>query len=84
VKRVSRKTYSCKEAEISDVVRTLAEEYASYIGDPIDDWREYENESGDKCIIIMTPVGERLIFAVNRQKSDTYIVSIIASSWGEL
>jgi len=84
VKYLTRKSIECEEREITMAIEELAREYASYEGDPIDDYREYVDKFGDKCVIIMTPVGELLIFEVRGYEGGIYIVKLIASSWGEL
>jgi len=84
IKYITRTCIECKENEIDTAIETLAIKYASYKGDPIDDCRVYTHRSGDKCIIIMTPVGEKLIFEANKAEEKTYFVKLIASSWKKL
>jgi len=84
MKRITRKSFECEGSEVNEAIWKLAKEYACYEGDPIDDWREYTNKSGSKCVIVMTPVGEKLVFTAFKLEDGAYIVEIIASSWRKI
>ena len=78
--RLSRFMFICDtEDEVDDCIEMLANKFADYEGDAIDDWREY-TDGDDKLIMIMTPVGELLFFEVRKYDND-YSVEFLASSW---
>jgi len=75
------------EDEIYEAIFKLAERFACYDGDPVDDIQEYHHEEygkDNRLIYIMTPVGEYLFFRVKRKtsKQNEYYVEYLGSNWG--
>lgn len=76
------------EDEIYKAVFKLAERFACYDGDPIDDIQEYHHKEEGKnhrLIYVMTPVREYLFFKVKKDafRQGRYYVEYLGSSWGD-